>query len=274
MLQVEATFPDGTKLVTVHEPIRPGKQPVRPRPSSPGEIIAADGEIEINAGRRKATVKARQHRRPSDPGRQPLPLLRGEQGAASSTARSASACISTFRPAPRCASSRARAKEVDAGRVRRHRRGLRLEQPDQRLDTQPGAQGRRRCAGRASAASRGREPWPRSPASEYAAALRAHHRRRRAPGRHLAARRDRARLRRARRRMPARRRQDAARRPGPDARLRQRAGRARHADQQRASSSIRCWASSRATSASRTARIVGDRQGRQSRRSWTACIPS
>ncbi|MCZ6564998.1 MAG: urease subunit gamma, partial [Gammaproteobacteria bacterium] len=25
MLQVEATFPDGTKLVTVHEPIRPGK---------------------------------------------------------------------------------------------------------------------------------------------------------------------------------------------------------------------------------------------------------
>src|SRR6266404_3193403 len=26
MLQVEATFPDGTKLVTVHDPIRPGKQ--------------------------------------------------------------------------------------------------------------------------------------------------------------------------------------------------------------------------------------------------------
>ncbi len=28
VLQVEATFPDGTKLVTVHEPIRPGTQPV------------------------------------------------------------------------------------------------------------------------------------------------------------------------------------------------------------------------------------------------------
>ena len=26
MLQVEASFPDGTKLVTVHEPIRPGKK--------------------------------------------------------------------------------------------------------------------------------------------------------------------------------------------------------------------------------------------------------
>ena len=26
MLQVEGTFPDGTKLVTVHDPIRPGKR--------------------------------------------------------------------------------------------------------------------------------------------------------------------------------------------------------------------------------------------------------
>jgi urease subunit gamma/beta len=58
MLQVEATFPDGTKLVTVHEPIRPGRQPIDAKSVMPGEIIAADGEIEINAGRRKATVKA------------------------------------------------------------------------------------------------------------------------------------------------------------------------------------------------------------------------
>ncbi|MFN0313693.1 MAG: urease subunit beta [Burkholderiales bacterium] len=57
MLQVEGTFPDGTKLVTVHEPIRPGKQPLIPA-HSPGEIIAADGDIEINAGRRKATLTA------------------------------------------------------------------------------------------------------------------------------------------------------------------------------------------------------------------------
>jgi urease subunit gamma/beta len=57
VLQVEATFPDGTKLVTVHEPIRPGVQPADAS-VAPGEIIPADGDIEINANRRKATVKA------------------------------------------------------------------------------------------------------------------------------------------------------------------------------------------------------------------------
>jgi urease subunit gamma/beta len=58
VLQVEATFPDGTKLVTVHEPIRPGRQPVAKATYSPGEIIPADGDIEINAGRRRVTLKA------------------------------------------------------------------------------------------------------------------------------------------------------------------------------------------------------------------------
>ena len=43
-VQVEATFPDGTKLVTVHEPIRGGTGP------APGGIEAAEGEIELNAG--------------------------------------------------------------------------------------------------------------------------------------------------------------------------------------------------------------------------------
>ena len=55
MLQVEGTFPDGTKLVTVHEPIRPGKK-ARGESVRPGEIIPAEGEIEINAGRPTATV--------------------------------------------------------------------------------------------------------------------------------------------------------------------------------------------------------------------------
>ena len=59
VLQVEATFPDGTKLVTVHEPIRPGKKKAAAKGQvSPGEIIAADGDIEINAGRRTATITA------------------------------------------------------------------------------------------------------------------------------------------------------------------------------------------------------------------------
>lgn len=45
-VQVEATFPDGTKLVTVHEPIR-GARKARVKA---GEVMPADGDIEINAG--------------------------------------------------------------------------------------------------------------------------------------------------------------------------------------------------------------------------------
>jgi urease subunit gamma/beta len=50
-------FLDGTKLVTVHEPIRPG---VKPRPAHPvaGEVVTPQGEIEINAGRRTVTLTA------------------------------------------------------------------------------------------------------------------------------------------------------------------------------------------------------------------------
>ncbi len=45
-VQVEATFPDGTKLITVHDPI-PG-----PAVSiKPGAVITREGEIELNAGR-------------------------------------------------------------------------------------------------------------------------------------------------------------------------------------------------------------------------------
>ncbi|MEL6521798.1 MAG: urease subunit beta [Pseudomonadota bacterium] len=56
MLQVEATFPDGTKLVTVHDPIRPGQKPVDTSIGKPGEIRAADGEVEMNAGRAKVPL--------------------------------------------------------------------------------------------------------------------------------------------------------------------------------------------------------------------------
>jgi urease subunit gamma/beta len=57
VVHVEASFPDGTKLVTVHQPIRPGKKPVQERPLA-GEIVTPEGEIEINAGRRTTTLKA------------------------------------------------------------------------------------------------------------------------------------------------------------------------------------------------------------------------
>lgn len=57
MIQVECTFPDGTKLVTVHDPIRPGKRKRAADEIIPGEIIPASGEIELNDGRRKQVLK-------------------------------------------------------------------------------------------------------------------------------------------------------------------------------------------------------------------------
>lgn len=57
MIQVEGTFPDGTKLVTIHDPIRPGKQKRADNEVIPGEIIARDGDVEINAGRRKTALR-------------------------------------------------------------------------------------------------------------------------------------------------------------------------------------------------------------------------
>ena len=57
VLNVEAMFPDGAKMITVHQPVRPGKAPVDAAAPRAGEIIAADGTIELNAGRRRATLK-------------------------------------------------------------------------------------------------------------------------------------------------------------------------------------------------------------------------
>ncbi len=56
MLQVEATFPDGTKLVTVHEPIRSGKNKSKDN-IVPGEILTADGDVKINTGKRSTKLK-------------------------------------------------------------------------------------------------------------------------------------------------------------------------------------------------------------------------
>jgi urease subunit gamma/beta len=52
-VQVEATFPDGTKLVTVHDPIRGAK---RAPAVVPGEVIAAEGEIVLNEGAASLTI--------------------------------------------------------------------------------------------------------------------------------------------------------------------------------------------------------------------------
>ncbi len=53
-VQVEATFPDGTKLVTVHEPIRGVK---RTPAVVAGEIVTPEGEIELNAEQTPIQIK-------------------------------------------------------------------------------------------------------------------------------------------------------------------------------------------------------------------------
>jgi urease subunit gamma/beta len=49
-VQVEATFPDGTKLVTVHQPIQPSSL-------VPGEVLTPLGDIAINEGRDTVIVE-------------------------------------------------------------------------------------------------------------------------------------------------------------------------------------------------------------------------
>ncbi len=51
-IQVEATFPDGTKLVTVHHPIRGADDK-----HVPGEVMAEPGEIAMNEGRETMTLE-------------------------------------------------------------------------------------------------------------------------------------------------------------------------------------------------------------------------
>jgi urease subunit gamma/beta len=50
-VQVEATFPDGTKLVTVHDPIRGATGAL-----TPGEVVTAPGDLTLNEGRESITL--------------------------------------------------------------------------------------------------------------------------------------------------------------------------------------------------------------------------
>ena len=102
-IQIEATFPDGTKLVTVHHPIRGGDEA-----HAPGEVLTEPGEIEMNVGR-DACARRLEHRRPADPGRLALSFLRDQPGAQVRPRQGEGVSASTFPPAPPCASSPARA---------------------------------------------------------------------------------------------------------------------------------------------------------------------
>ncbi len=56
-VQVEATFPDGTKLVTIHEPIQSSGKNAEVVNLQPGEIVCQQGDITINANRETLTIK-------------------------------------------------------------------------------------------------------------------------------------------------------------------------------------------------------------------------
>ena len=58
-IHVEGMFPDGAKMVTVHQPIRPGRAPLGETDYTPGELIPAVGEIELNRSRRQRTLRVR-----------------------------------------------------------------------------------------------------------------------------------------------------------------------------------------------------------------------
>ncbi len=111
ILQVEGVFPDGTKLVTVHEPIRPLRGRRTPTRWNPGALVVGAGEIELNAGPPQRHARA--------PSTQATGRCRSVRTTISSrstrrwssTAPQPSACGSTSRPGRRCASSRARASK-------------------------------------------------------------------------------------------------------------------------------------------------------------------
>lgn len=56
-VSVEVNMAEGTKLVTVFDPIAPGAEEEMAEAVTPGEIITAEGEIEMNVGREAAEVE-------------------------------------------------------------------------------------------------------------------------------------------------------------------------------------------------------------------------
>lgn len=56
-IQVEGMFPDGQKLVTLHNPIQPGEEPVTG--VEPGEIQCAEEDVILNEGRESVRLTVR-----------------------------------------------------------------------------------------------------------------------------------------------------------------------------------------------------------------------
>ena len=132
-VQVEGTFPDGTKLVTIHHPIALEHGDLTlalygsflPVPARK-EAGAPRGRVGVAAARRnprRATARSRstpaarrsimpgdEPRRPPDSGRQSLSLRRDESRARLRSRSARTDAGSTFPPAPPCDSSRAQTR--------------------------------------------------------------------------------------------------------------------------------------------------------------------
>ena len=141
-VQVEATFPDGTKLVTVHNPI-PRDEAAGHRRGRPLPRRASTSTSAAPPGGSRSPTPATGRSRSARTTTSPRPTPR-----CPSTARRRAGCAWTSRPAPPCASSRGRRRTVelvayagDAHRLRLPRRGhgharRRNEDPrdDRRID--------------------------------------------------------------------------------------------------------------------------------------------
>ena len=126
----------------------------------PGEIVTADGEIELSAGRETATVTVDQHRRPPGAGRLALPLLRGQPGAATSTARRAFGMHLDIPAGTAVRFEPGDEREVDLVAFGGDARGPRPQRPDRRDRRRRRARGRAGARARAPASwARGAEPW-------------------------------------------------------------------------------------------------------------------
>ena len=102
-VQVEATFPDGTKLVTVHETDKVTQGMI------PGEIFPISGDVELNSSSRQITLEV------ANAGDRPIQVgshyhfFENQRRAALRARPPRAACGSTSPPAPPSASSPGRA---------------------------------------------------------------------------------------------------------------------------------------------------------------------
>ena len=128
MIQVEGTFPDGTKLVTIHDPIRPGKRKRAADEVVPGRDRHRRRRHRAQCRPAQGHAESGQYRRPAGADRQPLSFLRDQQGARFRSGQE-------LRHASRHSRRHRRAlrpRGVEGGRahrVRRHRRAARTERP-------------------------------------------------------------------------------------------------------------------------------------------------